>query len=182
MGETARDLLGRSIRNRAPRFQALLRRHDRMSLAGRAERLEYLNSIHPGGTFVVSTEMFHLLDEVKATFVNAEYTATIMLSVAFIEQWLSNVLYAKRFPKEAGSGLKAIIECLRKNRIAHEFVLSRIDRLRLIRNPFTHLKELGHEFGLGKRAFDSRTPPAALLERDAREAVSLLYTVAASKY
>ncbi len=126
--------------------------------------------------------MFHLHDEVKATFINAEFTATIMLSVAFIEQWLSSVLESHGFRKESKSGLKGILECLRKHRLVDEFVLSKVDRLRLIRNPFTHLKEIGHEHGLGKRSLDHGTFPVVLLERDAREAVSLLYTVATVRY
>lgn len=176
-----RDLLGRPIRKRKFGFQALLERHDRATLPGRARRLEYLKSVAPGGTFMFTTEMFHLLDEVRATFVNAEYAGTLLLATAFIEHWLGGILDHKGFCKEARSGLKGIVACMRKNEIGHEFVLAKIDRLRLVRNPFGHAKGFDHEHGLDQRSIRSQTHPYALLERDAMDAISLVYAVASER-
>jgi hypothetical protein len=129
-----------------------------------------------------STEMFHLLDEVRATFVNAEYAGTLLLATAFTEHWLSGILESKGFYKEARSGLKGIVICMRKNKIGHEFVLAKVDRLRLIRNPFGHLKDFDHEHGLDRRSIHSQTPSHVLLERDAMDAISLVYAVASARY
>lgn len=177
-----KDLLGRPIRKRKLGFHALLERHDRATLPGRVDRLTYLKSIHPGGTFMFSTEMFYLLDEVKATFVNAEYTGTILLASAFIEQWLSCVLGSKGLHKEARSGLKGIIDCMREHKIGQEFVLAKIDKLRLIRIPFGHSKDFNYEHGLGRRSVDMHTHPDMILEKDAKNAISLVYAVASARY
>lgn len=146
-------------------------------MAGRVERLEFLQSVNPGGTFMVSQEMFHLLDEVRATFINAEFTATLMLTAAFVEHWLAALLISRGHEKEIGAGLNSIVECMRLHSIGHSFVLEKIDRLRKIRIPFSHPKGMGYELGLDRRSLSENAAPIAVLEKEAKDAVSILYSV-----
>lgn len=178
-----RDLLGRPVRTRKSGFQSQLEQLDRATLAARVGRLRHLAEVHPGKvTFMCPPEMFYLLDEVKSTFVNGEHTSTLLLATAFIEHWLSGILHAKGLHKESTSGLAGIVACMRRRGIGHEFILTKIDRLRLVRNPFSHLKHPEHEHKIDRRSVNQRTHPHVLMEQDAREAVSLVYTVAMGRY
>lgn len=47
-----------------------------------------------------------------------------------------------------------------------EAILDRIDRLRLKRNPFAHLKEMNHEHSLGARSVSQGRHPVEVLEED----------------
>lgn len=177
-----KDLLGRPLRQSKSGWQRQIERFDQATMPGRVERLKYLGSIHPGGTFMTSSEVFYLLDEMKGAFINGEFAATLLLCTASIEHWLTGILHDKGFPKEAQSGLKGIVACMRKNKIGQEFVLTKIDRLRLIRNPFCHSKSHEYEHSITRRALNQQIPPGALLEKDAKDAVSLVYTVATMRY
>jgi hypothetical protein len=57
-------------------------------------------------------------------------------------------------------------------------LLNKVDQLRLIRNPFVHLKSFGHEHTIGQRSLKQRMPPEALLETAAKEALIAMYGVA----
>lgn len=84
------------------------------------------------------------------------------------------------YQKEASRGLAAAIKCARVNGLVNPFILDKADRLRLIRNPFVHLKEFGHQHAIGQRMTKTRTfDISTLLENDAKEALIAMHGVAA---
>lgn len=99
--------------------------------------------------------------------------------------WLGLYLFRDdgTYTKEASQGLAAAINCARRNNLVDPIILDKADRLRLIRNPFVHLKEFDNKHGLGQRMAASRNFDfRALLEKDAQEALIAMYGVAAHAF
>lgn len=124
-------------------------------------------------------ETFYVFEEAKSSFVYGCFVASAVLSAAFVEHWLGARLSQKGFAKEAERGLAAVVECCRNNNLLNPALVDRIDRLRLIRNPFVHLKSFDHAHTLGRRISKLRSHPEKLLEEDAKESLITMYTVAA---
>lgn len=89
-----------------------------------------------------------VFEEAKASFVYGNFVAVVVLTAAFIEHWLVSSLEAHGYHKEASRGVAAAINCARRNDLVDPITLDKADHLRLIRNPFVHVRELNHEHGL----------------------------------
>ena len=173
------DLLGRKITKRNSRLESALERYDRNSFEDRLERLTWLQKVFPTGYgFAMEPETAYVFDEAKNAFVEGAFIATILLSTAFVEHWLGAIVSGQGFNGEAKSGLNSIIECMRREGLMHEFLLKKADRLRKIRNPFVHLKPFNHMERVTPRAMNQSKHPIAILEEDAKEALSLMYGIA----
>ena len=121
--------------------------------------------------------MRRLTKEAKDCYIAGHLIAALVLASAFMEHWMTGFIGARGYPGEAKRGLAACVECARQNQLLPEAVLAKLDRLRMIRNPFVHLKPFDHEHIVSRRMLASRTAPEELLDRDAREAIALMYTV-----
>ena len=173
------DLFGNPIRQRRPCYELALQRSDRASLAERAARLRWVRSTVPKNLFFcMQYETLALFYEVKATFISGYFVGTIVLATAFIEHWISSNLSTIGYRKEASQGLVACMACARKNDLIPLILLNKIEQLRIIRNPFIHLKPFKHEHKIIHRASKSRKRPIDLLESDAQESLRLAYAVA----
>lgn len=118
--------------------------------------------------------------EAKSTFVDGYFIASTVLSAAFAEHWMSGVLAAKGFEREAARGLSSCIQCARKNGLWSDFILDRLDHLRQIRNPFVHLKEFNHPYNLSQRSWGSRRDPGKVVQEDAMFALETILALAQS--
>lgn len=75
-----------------------------------------------------------------------------------------------------------MIACARQHDFASPFLLDKVDHLRRIRNPFVHLKPFENDDGLLKRMLSGKVEePARLLEKDAKMALSFMYTMAVAR-
>ncbi len=83
----------------------------------------------------------------------------------------------KGFESEAKHSAQSIIKFCRRHQLVSDFLLDKFDRLRQIRNPFVHVKAFDHPFSLDQRIFAEKTQPNELIERDAKEALSLMYSL-----
>jgi len=61
--------------------------------------------------------------------------------------------------------------------LEHDIILDRIDTLRRIRNPFTHLKDFQHPQTLSQRAIAAQDNPVNLMEQDAKDSVDALFAI-----
>lgn len=179
---TKSDLFGRSARPAKTRIKQALERHDRASMEARLARMRWLQRTFPSRQgFMMPLDTFFVFEEAKATFLNGQHIATVVLSCSFVEHRLGAVLTEWGFENESRRGLKAILDGLRKRGLADDFILNQADTVRLRRNPFVHLKEFGHSHSLGRRALGARQHPLSLLEEDAKVALSLMFQVALGK-
>jgi hypothetical protein len=178
---TQKDLFGKPIRQRKSQNQAMLERYDLETLPERIERLKWVQRVFPHDRgFLMSLETVYVFGEAKMAFINGEFIATLLLVSAFIEHWLGAHIESRGFHKEARAGLAAIIDCARKNKLVHGFLLDKADHIREIRNPFVHLKPFTHKHTLGQRALGIRAHPLEIMEKDARDALSIMYTIAST--
>lgn len=176
---TQRDLFGKPIKRRRPRFEWSLERAEKATLPLRAERIRWLERVIPRNqAFGMPLETFYVFEEAKSSFVYGCFVASTVLSAAFVEHWLGAHLSQQGFTKEIERGLAAMTECCRKNNLLNPTLLDRIDRLRLIRNPFAHLKSFDHPHGLGQRSLRGRSHPKQMLETDAKDSLTTMYAVA----
>jgi hypothetical protein len=176
---TEKDLFGKPIRERKCRQQTALEKHDRESLEERIVRLKWVEKIFPKGYgFLMPPETVYVFNEAKMAFINGEFIATLLLVSAFVEHWLGIYIESKGFHKEAQKGLAVIIACARTNKLVHSALLDKADHLREIRNPFVHLKPFSHKDRVMHRALEMRDDPFSIMERDAKESLSIMYTIA----
>ena len=174
----ARDLFGKPIRERRPRYEAALERVDRASVAERAARVRWVAKTIPRNIFMAMPfETATVFQEAKSTFIAGHFVATVVLAAAFVEHWFASNLIGLGFTKEAAKGLAASVTCARQHNLVPSVLLDKADRLRQIRNPFVHLKSFEHEHNLTRRAFSVGKLPHELLERDAKESLNLIYAV-----
>jgi hypothetical protein len=177
-GTVAKDLFGKPVRQRRPRYEATLERGEKKTLPERAARVRWLSGVMPNRAFMMPLETGLVFEEAKASFVYGNFVAVIVLAAAFIEHWFFASLEARGYHKEASQGLAAAINCARRNNLVDSIILDKADRLREIRNPFVHLKEFDHKHGISQRMAKTRNfDITALLENDAKEALIAMYGV-----
>lgn len=179
MRSVTQDLFGKPVRQRRPRYEAALEVQDKKTRADRAARVRWLSDTIPKNVALsASVETALVFEEATTSFVYGNCVAAIVLAAAFVEHWFVASLIAHGYQKEASQGLGAAIECARANNLVSPVILDKANHLRLVRNPFVHLKSLDHEHGIGQRIaktqkFDIR----ALLESDAKEAIIAMHGV-----
>lgn len=174
-----KDLLGKPIRQRRPKYEATLERHELQNVPVRAERIRWLSTVIPkGGGYMMPLESMRVFQEAKDCFIYGQFVATLVLAASFIEHWLGGILDAAGQSKVATQGLKAIITHCREFNVIPVALCDKIDNLRLSRNPFVHLKPFDHAHNLGQRMLARRMHPDSILELDAKEALSAMYSVA----
>lgn len=177
-GPAEKDLFGSVEKKRPGRIENLLAKFDRNTFDERIKRLKYLESIAPKGYgMVAGIETIAVFHEARLTFISGAFAATIMLSQAFIEHWLQALLGNNGFENAAKRGLKSIIKCCRDNHLLNDYLLGKIDHLRQTRNPFSHLKPTAHPFTLSQRLFLEKKQPNEILEKEAKDALGLMYTI-----
>lgn len=126
-------------------------------------------------------ESTFVFDEAKMTFLNGQFIATSLLATAFLEHRLGSLLASRGFVRDSRAGLKRIIAKLREEGLVNALLLDKADRIRQRRNPFVHLKESDHAHSLGRRAVDTQWSPYDIIEADAKESLTVMYTVAVGK-
>ena len=186
-----KDLFGNKIikKKRMTKLEKFLSKYDKDSFDDRLARLKYLNQIMPKEFGIAADpETVFVFSEAKMSYINGEFIATILLAQAFIERKLQMHYESFGLEKIAKRGLKAIVSHARKNNILHIYLLEKIDILRKKRNPFTHFKSFENEFNLSQRMFKELKKttefckPYQMLENDAKEAISLMYTIFLTKF
>lgn len=181
-----KDLFGHKVvsKKKKTRLESSLIKYDKDTFDTRLSRLKYLNKIFPKDYSIAGDiQTVFVFSEAKMTFINGEFISTILLAQAFIEKKLQGHYIELGLSNIASRGLKTIIKHARNNNILHNYLLNKIDELRKKRNPFTHLKPFDNEYNLDKRFMKEIKNSgkymelADLMEEDAKEALSLMYTI-----
>lgn len=172
-----KDLFGADIPE-ADEVISYLREADKETINSRARNLSFICSIAPDGNFLMPTETYHVFTEARDAFVNGLYVGAILLSQAFIEHRLQSFMYEIGENKIAEKGLGGILRCLMVIRPNLNFILNKIDQLRMFRNPFTHLKSFDHPYTITQVALAKGENSNLILYEKAKDAIALMYTVA----
>jgi len=172
-----KDLLGDDVQEN-DEVEAYLAEMDADTLSARASNLSYVMSIAPDAGFAMPHESFLVFTEARDAFVSGLYVATLMLAQAFIEHRLQILMEELGEHSVAKKGISAILKRLLVLRPQHAFILNRVDQMRAFRNPFTHLKPFDHPYTIGQISLAKRVDPREILFRNARDSLSIMYTVA----
>src|SRR5205823_463759 len=105
----------------------------------------------------------YVFTEAKDSFIYGNFVAAVVLAASFVEHWFVSSLAARGFQKESSSGLASCIKLARKRKLVDPMLPDRVDHLRLIRNPFVHLKSFNHPHSIGQRSFVQRSFPGQVL-------------------
>jgi hypothetical protein len=148
---------------------------DESSRAARVERIEWLaqHYFHPGAV-VGELTVLHMLEEARLCFISGHFVGALLLATSFIEQTLSEEL-ANQVPANERRTFELMIKAGRKHLPLPSDLFDRTDRLRLLRNPFTHRKAPDHPEAFGTRFRAAKVHPDTILEADARLAMEVMY-------
>lgn len=175
-----RDLFGKPLRRTARRskYEVGLERYDSDTRAERAKRLRWVDRAIPRGMALGGPyETVLIFREAKDCYIAGQPVAALVLAAGFLEHWMAGFLDSRGYTAEARRGLAACVETARKNQLLPESVLQKLDTLRAQRNPFVHLKPMDHPHNVHWRMFRTQSPADELLDHDARQALSLMFTI-----
>ena len=154
---------------------AALAQSDEMRRSERADRIQWLSEHQiPLGVVVGPMDTMAAIGEARDCFVEGHYIASLLLCVAVVEHIITDSLVERGLANYGAPFIEAIKIAGDKNIFPLE-MLSRADHLREIRNPFTHRKSQKHRHSFGNRFLAEKIYPKAILERDAKDALDLMY-------
>jgi len=169
-----KDLFGDLISEEQDPQEAYLRTKDESSLHGRVKRLKHLHKLNPEGMSVgADYETATGYIEMQWCFIEGFYLSTILLAQTLIEKILHDKFNKMELGKVGNKGLNAMLKHIKKENLLDGFWVNKIDHIRLIRNPITHLKEWGHEHRIDQRSIHSDIPTQDYLECDAKDAIEV---------
>ncbi|MBA0420045.1 hypothetical protein D7Y22_03595 [Stenotrophomonas maltophilia] len=154
---------------------AALELADASSRGARVERIEWLaqHYFHPGAV-MGELAVLHMLEEARLCFISGHFVGALLLATSFVEQTLSEELENVMSPQERRT-FELMIKSGRKILPLPNDLFDRTDRLRLLRNPFTHRKAPDHPEAFGTRFLATKAHPATILEADAKLAMEVMY-------
>lgn len=152
-----------------------LSRSDESTRAERAGRIEWLaqHDSRPPAYFG-PMDTLRVLEEARLCFISGQFVATVMLATSFVEHTLADELGELSLIKGKPT-LDRMIELARDNLGFPSDLLDRADRLRNLRNPFTHRRPLEDKDTFGNRFMSAKVHPGAILEADAKLAIGVIY-------
>ena len=154
-------------------FMIFLKQKDEETLYSRGKRLKYLQKIKSKGViFSGDMELAHTFDEVQYAYVEGFFLSTLLLSQAFVEKLMQN--YFESSGIKCRNTFNSLLKYAKENDLFNEYILRKLDFLRMIRNPITHLKSFEYEHGLSKRSYDAKKHPIKKLEEEATLAISIM--------
>lgn len=143
----------------------------------RADRIIWMSTYRSRpGVILGRPETLAMLDEAEDAFREGHFISVQLLALAFVEHTIVDELVGRSLSKERVN-FELAIELAQSNQVLDTKLLSRIDRLREIRNPFAHRRPHDDPDTYGNRYISRQIHPRAMLEQDAREAFQVMYLV-----
>lgn len=153
-----------------------LREGDEDTRAERASRLAELLLLgrpEDGVMLFGGTEAMNALQETTGSYVDGLFLATILTAQICVEKLLSAAIELQSSTPPKGSYKDLLKEALARGWLGeHEYGL--LDRMRKVRNPYTHYRAVSHRENLERRAVNTGESPEALMQTDARAVVRTL--------
>lgn len=156
---------------------AALKISDESRREERADRIVWMSTYRSRpGVIMGRPETLALFDEAEDAFREGHFISVQLLALAFIEHTIVEELVERSLAKERINFERAI-ELAQRNQVLGSELLSRIDRLREVRNPFSHRRPPDDPDTYGNRYIARQIHPRAMLEQDAREAFQVMCLV-----
>lgn len=159
-----------------PDLQNWLEQDEAASRPYRAERLAKLLAVLPEEEMVffggfASAQAY---TEIRLAYIHGLYLSTVLLALACIEQELAGALHIQGDDGAANARLEKLLKKSLDKGIIITEEFQTFDRLREVRNSYTHFRTPTHQTSWMRRAMTTDTPIDDILEADATGALSAL--------
>ena len=157
------------------RLLQALSHSDESTRTERADRIQWLaqRDTRPSA-YSGPIDTLRILEEARLCFICGHFVATVMLATSFLEHTLADKLGDLNLIKGKPT-LEQLINLARNHLGLPSGLLDRADRLRAVRNPFTHRRPDDDQATFGNRFLSSKSHPDTILATDAQLAIGVMY-------
>ena len=135
-----------------------------LDLFGQGGYMQFFGGVVPAQAF----------EEMRLAYLNGLYISSVIISQVIIEHLLAGMFkMANRTDFEGAGFQKLTTEALAAGLIS-EGEFDGLDRLRKLRNPYTHSKPIMHQTSFIRRSAESDCHPAELFKQDAEVALTIV--------
>lgn len=155
---------------------------DSRCFQGRLSRLEWLIDNSPGGeywTFPGGLLAKSLFEEARYCFAYAQFMATILLSLAYIERTLAALFYGAGRNDLQRASLSALLGEAHAQGLIGDAEFQDLERIRKNRNAYAHFRRPGHKGSMEARAILENAAPYDVVEQDATAAIAAVLQLVA---
>lgn len=141
----------------------------------RLARLQWLADNSPEGaywTFPGGLLAKSLFEEARYCFVYAQFLATILLGLAYIERTLAALFYGAGRNDLQRESLKVLLEEAYEEGLIEATEFRDLETIRKSRNIYAHFRRPGHEDSIEARAIREDEAPYNVIERDATAVIA----------
>ncbi len=154
-----------------------LNNEDSRCFEDRLSRLDWLNDNSPKGeywTFPGGLLAKSLFEEARYCFVYAQFMATILLSLAYIERTLAALFYGAGRNDLQRASLSTLLGEAHAGGLVGDAEYQDLERIRKNRNAYAHFRRPGHKGSMEARAILETAAPYDVVEQDATAAIAAL--------
>ena len=116
----------------------------------------------PGGILAKS-----LFEEARYSFVYAQFSATILLGLSYVERTLGALFYGAGRNDLQRASLSKLLKEAHTHGLINDIEYNDLERIRGIRNIYAHFRRPGHEDSIEYRANLEDEAPYNIIEKDA---------------
>lgn len=157
-------------------LQDWLEQDEAVSRSHRAERLSKLLAVLPEEEMVffggLASAQAYI--EIRLAYIHGLYLSTVLLALACIEQELAGALHIRGMDSAANARLEKLLKEGLTTGIITTGEFQTFDRLREVRNSYTHFRPPTHRTAWARRAMATDIPIDDILEADAAGALFAL--------
>jgi predicted XRE-type DNA-binding protein len=129
--------------------------------------LDCLGHSDDGTLFWGGTNSFQAFVELKLAYIHGLYLATVLLSLSCIEQEIAGSFHAGGMDDAATATLSSLLDVALEQHFITKAEYEAFNRLRAVRNSYTHFRAPMHRTHIAQRALASDTSLDEVLESDA---------------
>ena len=162
-----------------------LKDEDSKCFEGRLSRLHWLDDNSLGGeywTFPGGLLAKSLFEEARYCFVYAQFMATILLNLAYIERTLTALFYGAGRNDLQRASLSTLLEEAHALGLIGDDEHENLERIRKTRNDYAHFRRPGRKDSLEARAILENAAPYDVVEQDATAAMTAVLKLVAKGY
>ena len=155
-----------------------LDREDQVDREGRLSRLRWLQASYPDIEYqsLPGGELVHyLFEEARYCFVYAQFVATVMLGMAFIERMIAAALYGAGRDDLERANLSELLAAFQSYGWLSDVEYAQLDRARENRNRIFHFRRPMYPDTLEMRVLEREELPYTILEEDARNVLLIIF-------
>ena len=141
----------------------------------RLSRLQWLIDHSPAGeywTFPGGLLSKSLFEEARYCFVYAQFLATILLGLAYIERTLAALFYGAGHNDLERASLSALLAEAHAAGLIGDSEFRNLERIRENRNAYAHFRRPGHEDSMEAQSILENEEPYNVIEQDATAVIA----------